>query len=262
MINNYLFAIIVYNCKVEETLAYQSLKNYDLLIFDNSDKEEFFFCNESFCKKQNLIYLTKHQNLGNSKAYNLIFDYVNQNTKFKWLILADDDTKFSNQYLNELNHLNENIDFYMPYIYSKQQKQIVFPRFYYQNQVSHSYFPNLQLDLIETINSGLILNQTVFSQFYYDEQFFVYCSDFVFVKQLFNAKLKFAMINAKIEQDFFDHSNEFTKTTVKQMDIFLADKAKEINKYQFIKFKYGYIFDKYKLFKKKEILKLIFKHYK
>ncbi len=243
---------------VDSSECVKSLANQPFIIFDNSNQACFLNHNYQYCQKHQITYLTKKTNIGNSKAYNYLFDYLKENLKPKWLILADSDTKFGSDYLNYLSQLDDQYDFYLPQVYSKQQQKIVFPIQKSKNKIAIGNKALSNVIKLESINSGLILSKKIYYQYRYNEKCFCYCSDFLFIQSLLAAGLKYKIIDACIYQDFFDHQAEYNDDVLKRMIIRLHDEKQALPYPAFIKFRIGYIWDKFLVYKKIAILKLLF----
>lgn len=256
-----VFAIIVYNEYIKDSIAYQSIEHDNIIIYDNSDCGDYNKCNQEYCQSHDITYLTSCQNIGNSKAYNQIFDYL-QDLDYQWLVLCDDDTYYTQDYLTDLEHLSAEYDFYLPQIMSSEQEKIIFP---IQKTKDKAYVGKYEVKdvlKVESINSGLVLHKRVFTKFRYDEEYFVYCSDFDFIQLLVDNHLSYKIMDSIITQHFFDHQTTFSDSTIRQMDIFLADKAKQLDYHDFLNFRYFYVLSKFQRFKKIKILPLLFKKYK
>lgn len=235
------FLIVIYNKKILESNSFKFLfKKENIIIFDNSDIFSLQQNNELFCQKEKIMYFTKNKNIGLSKAYNYVFDKI-KNLDFKYLVICDDDTEFNIEFLEELK--NKQKDFLLPRIYSNQEKKIV--------------FPNFDKKIIRSINSGLVLSKKIIKNERYDEKYFCYCSDFVFIENL-QKKYDFEILESIINQNFFEHSLNYNKQIYQQLKIRLNDTKKYYNFFKYQYFKIGYVFENYKKRKNKEIFKLLF----
>ena len=235
------FLIVIYNKNILDSKSFQNLfKKEKIIIFDNSENKKIQIENQNFCQKENIIYYTLNQNVGLSKAYNYVFKKI-KNFDFNYLIICDDDTEITNDYLKEIK--DKKADFLLPQIYSIQEKQIVFPTY--------------EKKIIRSINTGLVLSKKIINNEFYDEKYFCYCSDFVFIENI-QKKYQFKILDSQINQNFFEHSSNYNEQIYKQLKIRLNDTKKYYNFFKYNYFKIGYVLENYKKRKNKKILNLLF----
>lgn len=174
----YYTTVVLYNSLVEssETLSrLQKIKNHniDILIFDNSDNIEIMTKNEATAKSNNWIYLSEGKNLGLSKAYNKVLEYLKN--KEGIVIWLDDDTSITQEYFDILHHsLSDDYDIYVPVIRAQNGK------FYSPNE--EGFFKNKQLKSpngvinqrkFNAINSCTAVKLDVYNSYRYDEDLFL-----------------------------------------------------------------------------------------
>lgn len=109
---------VVYNKTVKEIVSYNQFvkssidnKCVKFIVVDNSTEKDVV--NVNMKMGENLIYLNSNGNVGLSKAYNNVLRYIDSqkfSTKNIWVMLADDDTDFSQNYLNNLIKTIESFD--------------------------------------------------------------------------------------------------------------------------------------------------------
>ena len=260
MKNKSIYLILLYNQKIKTTNAYKSLKEEEIIVFDNSDNVKYNNYNYKYCRENNIVYLTNNYNVGNAKAYNQAFNYINKHCQYDYVILADSDTIFSDEYKSIVSNLDKTNKFYLPLIRSSYLDEVVFP---IQKTKDRVVVGNNKVDNItklETINSGLVLSKVIASNNKYDEKFFVYCCDFEFVNRI-KDKYDYEILDVEINQEFFDHSNKFSNNTIKQMAIRLSDEKKYLSKKDYLKFRNNFIWSKFLTFKKFRILTLLFRRF-
>lgn len=260
MKNKSIYLILLYNQKIEETNAYKSLKEEEVIVFDNSDNVKYNNSNSRFCRRNNVTYLTNNYNVGNAKAYNQAFNYINKHCEYEYVILADSDTIFSDKFKNVVSNLDKSHKFYLPLIRSIYLDEVVFPIQKTKNNVVVGNKKVEDVTKLETINSGLVLSKEIVTNNNYDENFFVYCCDFEFVNRI-QGKYDYEILDVEISQEFFDHSNKFTNNTIKQMAIRLSDEKKYLSKKDYLKFRNNFIWSKFLTFKKLKILTLFFRRF-
>ncbi|MDN5436000.1 MAG: glycosyltransferase, partial [Lactococcus sp.] len=97
--NNIIYAVVLYNGFYynSETLTFltKEMKDNLIIVFDNSDKKEFYSINKHvLSKEKQVVYISNEENVGLSKAYNFILDFIfaNINTTNKYIWWRDDDT--------------------------------------------------------------------------------------------------------------------------------------------------------------------------
>ncbi len=98
-----LFVIVLYKCKLSDSLTYLSMLNSltnlgfnpDILIYDNSPDIQDAPLNNQ--EKLNIIYVADKLNGGVSKAYNYAATIAGR--KKKWLLLFDQDTFFPTDFI-------------------------------------------------------------------------------------------------------------------------------------------------------------------
>jgi GT2 family glycosyltransferase len=103
-----LFVIVLYKSKLHSSSSFQTLrkstiKEVELLVYDNSpDKDDI-----SRIKARNieLNYKWDPRNPGLSSAYNYALEKALENKK-EWLLLLDQDSTLTSEYLNEIQKIN------------------------------------------------------------------------------------------------------------------------------------------------------------
>jgi len=104
-----LGVLVLYKCKLEESETFISIsralksnnQNLDLYVYDNSPEYHY---NEDIVKDYpgNITYVHDKSNPGICKPYNKGLEIALYNNK-KWLLLLDQDTELTDNYLLELN---------------------------------------------------------------------------------------------------------------------------------------------------------------
>lgn len=171
-------AIVVYNSFLEESETLVNLKkikrhDIDIIIFDNSDDDTYKKQNLDYAFENTWKYLTDGQNVGLSRAYNRIIDFLGEQRGI--IIWFDDDTQITQEYFDVLkNSLDEDIDIYTPVIQAQNGK------FYSPNE--EGFFKNKQLKSLDgyirqkkfnAINSCTAVNLELYDNYRYDENLFL-----------------------------------------------------------------------------------------
>ena len=106
---NLTIVLVIYNCKLENSLTFQTLlqnidlfevhnTNFQLIIYDNSlIKQDITQLSE----KLSFQYVHDESNLGIAAPYNYALKKGQENGS-DWLLLLDQDTSITNDYLNEI----------------------------------------------------------------------------------------------------------------------------------------------------------------
>ena len=156
MNNKIKYLVLLYNTKIIDSAAYQCVKDNDVIIFDNSDEQAIIDFNKDFVDKHQLIYMGEGQNLGNYKAYNQVFDHMQNFFPDQHLVILDSDSVIDGDYQQvDINH--DQACVYLPKIYSVRQKFVVFPH-YYRGLIMTIARPLKKVRKIEAINSGMLFN--------------------------------------------------------------------------------------------------------
>lgn len=207
------FLMVLYNKKIEDSSTYQSLVdlNQHVYIYDNSDNQEIINCNQSF-SPQNITYLTSNDNVGLSIAYNQLIDCIkHDNINPDFIILLDDDSSVSSEYLNCVNQITDNNKIYTPII--KSGEQIINPRYVNENFIKeilnkNKYNSEDKLrSLVGTtnlfaINSGLVIPFNVFNQFEYNDKIKLDCVDDYFCKTIYQLGYIIEILPITLEHSF------------------------------------------------------------
>lgn len=103
------FVVVLYKTSLEDSKTINSLgniikENSNLFVFDNSPVRQYE--NENFqFKSFTVCYYHDATNPGLSTAYNSALDECSKSNK-KWLLLLDQDTTFTKEYLEEIERLD------------------------------------------------------------------------------------------------------------------------------------------------------------
>jgi len=163
--------LVLYNCILEESLTFQTLKNhldifhklkiaYEFIIYDNS----LASLGIADCAEFNIKYIHDSRNLGIATAYNYALNIGIENGS-KWILLLDQDTEITCEYVSEIlfncKTLQEEVAI-VPRIISN--KKIVSPMFQYGLRVEMIDLEKLSTSekdekcLMTCINSGAMIN--------------------------------------------------------------------------------------------------------
>lgn len=258
--------IVMYNSLVSETNIINSLKCdfIDLWFVDNSTDQTIKSKNLEFCNKHNLEYLDMNGNVGLSVAYNETINIIKQTNKYTHILLSDDDTIYNQNYLNDLyQNLSSDVDLILPTIIDNSDNHVMSP-------ILLSKFPLIAYNgedkskapRIMGINSGTCARLSVFENWKFDTDIFLYFTDMDFYKNNVNKnKLSYCILDTKIIQQC-SGSEEYTQNSINQIKLVLKDAKAFYNKQSFGIIKYYFyklllVVQSYQKHHQKSILKLL-----
>lgn len=204
--NIYYAVVVIYNKSIKESITLKNLKdikNHNIVrvVVDNSTLENI---NEHLCKEEGYIYLSMHGNVGLSKAYNKVLDYLKN--KEGVVVWFDDDTNITQEYFDKLDvEINNRTDvsIFTPIIQGQDNK------FWSPNEAR--FFKNKQLknseDTIKNtnfnaINSCTAVRLEIYKNYRYDERLFLDQIDHSFFYDMRKKKIKFCKIDVIIKHNF------------------------------------------------------------
>lgn len=160
--------IVLYKTRLEdsktlETLSKAFTENVNLMVFDNSPERQY--TNDSFVfEKFNIQYFHDGSNPGLSFAYNQALELA-EKVNAKWLLLLDQDTSFTKEYINEIKNLaidtfSKDIVLIVPRVISLKDNQIIAPTKMTVGGICRPLLLNSGVvsTSISGINSGTLLN--------------------------------------------------------------------------------------------------------
>lgn len=212
MNRNLIVAIVLYNGRISDI---RSLKNFfelstrtnvTIVVVDNSVKQEIKAENRVQADgefKDKIKYIDNGGNLGLSKAYNKVLPMVGEND---YLMLSDDDTLFSSEYLDNVVDCIENKR-------SEIISGIVTTENGYMSPVKEFKVRFNENDFIKqagvysniyAINSGLVLSKHILDDIKaFPEQLFLDMIDYWLMETLIELnKNTIECVSGKIEQSF------------------------------------------------------------
>ena len=197
--------VVIYNKTCEESKTLQSIKGfhgkYSIIIFDNSTR---YYNNKEYAMRYNYLYFSFGKNLGLSKAYNYVINYIPKSIN-DYLLILDDDTELTDEYLTQviqqtklfpLNHI------WIPIV--KSNTAIISPcnlRLECIAEIIHD-INELDYSRITAINSGMVIRSDVFYTIKYNEKLFLDCVDHDFMRQVRLQKLSIGLLNCNIIQSY------------------------------------------------------------
>ncbi len=210
----YYKVVIIYNRLIEESLSCSSLKGQrNVIIFDNS-REEFIYNNKMISEYYGFEYITYHSNIGISRAYNKVIEYIKKSTTEYYVSWFDDDTIISEEYFKAMKiHIqNGTYDLLAPIV--KDNEGILSPSYmlmgFYPRRLRNF---NVKKKNLTAINSGLCVSWKVYQKVNYNEQLFLDYVDHVFINNAKNEGFSIHIVNTVITQNF----SETTKNEIEQI---------------------------------------------
>jgi len=135
ILSNIYIVVVLYNKRLEESKTIQSLgdileDHMNLMVYDNSPIRQYE-CTNFTLNKFKVHYYHDQTNSGLSKAYNLAINLANE-LNFSWLLLLDQDTTFTRNYIEEILSLDiikmpENVVAIIPKIVSSSNGMMISP---------------------------------------------------------------------------------------------------------------------------------------
>lgn len=201
--------IVIYNKKIDDSITYNAIKDdskIKLIIYDNSN-ETYIDYNKKFCKKNTIEYYTQNKNVGLSKAYN----YVIRKLDVKgYLIILDDDTKLTKEYLAEVHELTKKEEYEIILPIVKSNNKIISPASI-NNSGRVKVLKNIEdidYSKITAINSGMIIKNNVYNEIKYNEELFLDYVDHDFMDNIRKSSFNIKIMDSIINQNFsFDQKN-------------------------------------------------------
>lgn len=201
---NHIYCILViYNKEVHHSPSYCFINNHKdipLIVCDNSTQD---YKNKETVLGDGNIYLSKHENIGLSKAYNMALDAIQlQDVKEQsYVMFMDDDTELNEEYIEWVLHASLEKDVYLPIV--TDEIGILSPS-QFVNGISKRIdsLDALHMGAVTGINSGMLVNFDIFNDYRFNEELFL---DYVDHNFLYDMKLKkksIGIFDVEIHQHF------------------------------------------------------------
>lgn len=214
---NIYIICVVYNEKID---CIRSLEQFmrlcthysevQLLMMDNSSDEGIRVANLEIAENNRMAYryYSNDGNVGLAKSYSRAIEMIDDEDY--WIMLADDDTFFSYEYLvNVYNEIQKGR--------SKIISGIIKCGERYLSPISKCKIILREKDFIKTpgnysniycINSGLCINSSIVKSIPYDTRFFVDMIDYWFMEKLIEKRCSnIEIISGEIQQNFSGYNN-------------------------------------------------------
>ncbi|CCH02965.1 glycosyltransferase-like protein [Fibrella aestuarina BUZ 2] len=215
-LDDVLFVITLYKTELPNSITFNSLKKFihtqsiespraDLALMDNSPISDFSSIEQLNINWLNIYYFHDPSNPGVSKSYNRAADLATT-LKKKWLLLLDQDSLLPDNGLEKYQiatSLWKGHSVYAPIL--RSQKIILSPCAYHFFRASHLKKIGIGINTTHNrnvLNSGLLIDIESFDMVgRYDENVWLYFSDFVFFNRLKKHYKHFVIVDIHIEHD-------------------------------------------------------------
>lgn len=211
-LKDFFFVIVLYKTSLEDSKTIKSLEsiigeNCSLFVFDNSPIRQYENDNFQF-KSFSVHYHHDETNPGLSVAYNLALVECSKLNK-KWLLLLDQDTTFTKDYIEEIKSLDFNkfpdtVVAIMPRVISLLDNRIIAPVKMFLGGICRPI--NVENGIVKTkisgINSGTLLNVSYMSSINgFSKKYTLDMLDHWYFRKIFNDGKSFYLLNSDIKQD-------------------------------------------------------------
>ena len=220
-----IYAVIVlYNKSYKEAVTLNCLKNekdIKIIVCDNSTKDY----GNSVLEKEidNAVYINMGGNMGLSKAYNKAVEQVDTNGD-GFVCLFDDDTQLPENYFTEMRkYMQGDSDIILPVVYDNYG--YMSPSVIKKAKVVRLFnLDEMNIAEVTGINSGMAIRASVFSDFRYDEGYFLDYIDHAFIREM-KKRNKIIEVARSIElhQDFSGNDYFHFQSTKNRFKIFYKD---------------------------------------
>lgn len=244
------FGVVLYNSLIENSPILKiDFKKMDFLYFfsDNSDNDFFKQKNKQYAAKNRKIkYIDNISNIGLSKAYNSILNEVPRKNDNSYIMWLDDDTKFSDDFLYEVDQaIKEGYDIIIPKVIG-QNGVIYSPNEYgyLKNRLVLNKNEEKKINgkRINAINSCLTVKLSIYNRNLYDEQLFLDQVDQLFFDKIRKKKLKYKILSSSINQNFSQRNeiigaSYLSRFIIRKKDIITYGKLSPCNNILFSRLK-------------------------
>ena len=239
-------AIVIYNKKISDVLSKYSAKRLlekhgekktRIIVVDNSDKRVYVDDSEltDFVATHGIVYIKNEKNLGLSKAYNKAVEYAlhdSRNPKFDFLMLLDDDTEITYDYIREIykeykapSRVNDGVNVITGLIESGGVPMSPVRRFTFNYKKSNCINKPGIYDDIMCISSGMAVRLDAIEKVGgFEESLFLDMIDYTFLYNLSRHDLnRMLVINARIEQSFSGRQKQSRRVAQRRYKIYKKD---------------------------------------
>jgi hypothetical protein len=211
-LNEIFIVIVLYKSTLEESKTIQTLvdaveERINLMVFDNSPIRQCKNDNFEF-KNFNVQYYHDGTNPGLSTAYNSALDECSKLNK-KWILLLDQDTTFTKEYIEEIksldfNEIPDTVVAIIPKVVSLLDERIIAPVKMFLGGICRpvEIVSGVVNTSISGINSGTLLNVFYLNSIKgFSMKYTLDMLDHWYFRKIFNDGKSFYLLNSDIKQD-------------------------------------------------------------
>lgn len=227
---NIFIILVLYKKKIEDSITIQSLseslrESVTLMVYDNSPERQYSDDNFLF-KSLNINYYHNHLNPGLSYAYN--FALYKANKKKDWLLLLDQDTSITKEYIDEILKFNidlisNNIVSLVPRVLSHKNGKLISPTKMLLGGICIpiAVDSGILTSPISGINSGTLLRVSFMTSINgFSNEFSLDMLDHWYFREIIKHKKEVYLFQSSIKQDlsvFGDFEKNISITRYKQL---------------------------------------------
>lgn len=216
ILGNLVIVMVLYKSGLDQSETVASLlkdsnHKFDILLYDNSPLEQYAEKNFEY-HNLNITYVHDETNPGLAGAYNYALKYASEEN-YNWLMLLDQDTVLSNEYLNSLKDLNmdslpDEIAAIIPKVVSLTGDKVISPL---KMKLGGFVKPvNLSSGVVDEpvtgINSGTILNVDYLKSIGgFGTEYTLDMLDHWYFRKIYNDGFKCFLLSATINQNLSVH---------------------------------------------------------
>ena len=230
--NNLFFIVVLYNKNFEQSKTCTHLhkinKKYfsNIIILDNSTVSNDVSKN---CLSFGWNYISMNGNKGLTSAYNKGIDFIKNHCSYSdtdIVILLDDDTDITNDYIISLEHASfehNDINIFIPRIVSDTGELISPSRYTPYKNYKLKKLSSVNINNILAINSCLAIRLCIFNDYVYNSNLFLDYVDSQFFYDMRKRNENFYLLDSEIVHSFFMKSNNDYFKEINRMRILKKD---------------------------------------
>ncbi len=211
--------VVIYNKSIEESKTLNSIRDmgFYIIVVDNSINQE----NRVYCEENNFHYIGNDKNIGLSKSYNKAIDFLSG--KDGYICIFDDDSIVSKDYLFKLkSSIYKNSTVFLPII--KDDIGLLSPSIIRDGVVLRAKnAEDINMSEITGINTGMAINLSFFSNYRYDEKYFLDYIDHNFLRDVKARGGSISLLDSEITPDFSDNVTMSKRAAKTRFQIFKND---------------------------------------
>ncbi|MBQ3069635.1 MAG: glycosyltransferase [Clostridia bacterium] len=217
--------LVIYNRACEDSPSVMQLAaspEARAVIVDNSTEPNR---NAAFCAARGFGYISMGGNLGLVKAYNRGLAFLKAHTDATHAVLLDDDTTLPDNFREEMTAAVERhgeSDVFLPRVYD--EKGLLSPCRIEGLRVSRVDDPSeLTRETLTGINSGMTVALSLFTDYAYDEGYFLDYIDHAFLRDMKKRDVLFTVTRLTLRQRFAANARGARKAARIRFRIFKKD---------------------------------------